>query len=99
VLGDGCLHGQRRLHRLRGIAERGHHRIADGFYHRAVMVAHDRGQQREMLAHHIVGLGVAHPLVERGGTLQVGEEQRHLADARLVTRPQGRGGKEIAEGL
>ena len=52
-----------------------------------------------MLAHDVEGRGIAHPLVERRRALQVGEEQRHLADARLVAGPQGRGSKEIAKDL
>ena len=56
MVGDGGLHGERGPHRVGGIAERGHHRIADGLHHRAVMVAHDGGQQGEMVAHHVVGL-------------------------------------------
>ena len=63
------------------------------------MVAHDRSQQREMLAHDVVCGGIAHPFIERRRALQVGEEQRDLADARIVARPQGRLGEQIAEGL
>ena len=83
----------------RRIAERGHHRVANGLDHRAVVVAHDRSQQREMLSHDVVCSGVAHPLVERRRALQVGEEQRDLADARIVAGPQGRFGEQVAKGL
>ena len=45
-----------------------------------------------MLAHHVEGARIAHPLVERRRAAQVREQQRHLADAGLVARPQGGGG-------
>ena len=52
-----------------------------------------------MLAHHVEGGGIADPLVERGRAAQVGEEQRHLPDRRLVAGPQRRLGEQVAEGL
>ena len=98
-LRDARLHGERRPHRVGRIAERGHHRIADRLDDRTVVVAHDRAQEREMLAHDVEGRGIADPLVERRRAAQVGEQQRDLADRRIVARPQRRLGEQIAKGL
>ncbi len=39
------------------------------------MIADDAGEEGEMLAHHVIGPGIAHPFVERSRALEVGEQE------------------------
>ena len=52
-----------------------------------------------MVAHQMIGGGIADALVERGRALEIGEHQGHLGDGDLIARPQHIAAEEIAEGL
>ena len=54
----------RGAHRLGRIGEGGHDRIADGLDDGAVVLADDRGEKGEMVAHQVIGAGIADRLVE-----------------------------------
>ncbi len=53
-------------HRVRGVAERRHHGVADRLDQRTVMLPHGAGEKGEMIAYQPIGRTVADPLVKRG---------------------------------
>ena len=57
-----------------------HYGVADCFHDGTVMPMGDCVEKREMLPDQGIGIEVSEPLVERGRTLQVSEEERHLPD-------------------
>jgi len=86
-------------HRVGRLGEGGHDRVADGLDDRPPVAADDAAEIGEVLAHQVIGVGVADPLVQRRRPLQVGEHQRDLGDGNLVARMQHRVGEQVAEGL
>ncbi len=52
------------------------------------MSLYPRGQEGEMVAHQVIGGGIAEPVVKLGRALQVGEHDRDVADFRVVARAQ-----------
>src|SRR3546814_4439499 len=75
------LHRQRRAHRRSGIGKGGHDRVAHRLHDGAVLLAHDLGQEGEMLAHQMVGTSVTDPLVERGG-----RSEEHTSELQSLMR-------------
>ena len=63
------------------------------------MVADDRAQPGEMLAHPAERGGLADLLVQGGGARKVAEQHGHPCDADLVAWPQHLVGEQVAEGL
>ena len=98
-IGDMVLDGKRRLHGRGGLGEGRHDSIADGLDDGALVLAHLGGEKGEMIAHQMIGGGIADALVERGRALEIGEHQGHLGDGDLIPRPQHIAAEEIAEGL
>ena len=95
--GDLAAHVERRLHRVGGIEERRHDRIADRLDDRAVVADRHVLQPVEMLLHEREGVQVADPVVERGRALQVGEEKRDVLDAEPLVAADHLGAEEVAE--
>ena len=85
---DLVLDRQHRAHRVGRIAERRHHRVADGFDDKAVVALHPLRQEGEMIAHQAVGGGIAEIVVEFCRALQVGEHDRDAADFDVVAGTQ-----------
>ena len=91
------LDRQHGAHRVGWIVERGHHRIAHGLDDETMVALHPLRQKGEMIAHQMVGGGVAQFLIHLGRALQIGEHDRDPADFDVVARPQELLGTEPAE--
>src|SRR3546814_5068145 len=83
------LFRSRGAHAVGGTVEGGHDGVADGLDDGALVLAHDAGQEREVVAHEVIGAGVADAPVERGRGAEVGEEQRseeHTSELQSLMR-------------
>ncbi len=87
------------LHRLGRGDEGRHDCIADGFDDGAFVVADDFCHEGKVIAHQVIGAGIADRLIERGRALEVAEQQGDAADRDLIARAQHVVGEEVAEGL
>ena len=82
------LHRQYCPHRVGGIVERRHHRVADGLDDEAVVTLHPLRQISEMIAHETIGGGIAKLIVEFGRALQIGEHDGDAADFDIIAGTQ-----------
>ena len=76
----GVAHLQRGGDGAGGIGVGGHDRVADGLHHRTAMADGGLAQPVEMLLDQLEGVEVADALVEGGRALDVGEQDRDVAD-------------------
>src|SRR5258705_8138601 len=76
-----------------------HHGIADGLHDGAPFGSNDLLQQPEMLIDEIEGDEVTDVLIERGGVLEVAEQERQAQDLDALADGERVGPVEIAESL
>jgi len=85
--------------RIRRIKESSHDCIADRLDDRAIVADGHALQLLEMLLHQRESVQVADPVIERGRTFQVGEEERDILDADSFVAADDLGAEKVAEGL
>ena len=73
-------HAQTRHDRMFRPDEGRHHGVADRLHDRALFRGDDFEQRMKMRPHQIEGGEIADPLIERGGALQVREQERQRSD-------------------
>ena len=96
---DGAAHLERRADRERRVRIGGHDRIADGLHDRPAM-AHGRlAQQVEMLLDQLEGVQIADPLIERGRSPDVREQERDVADREALRATDHLGTEQAPERL
>ena len=92
-------HPQARDERMLGPDEGRHHGVADRLHHRALLRGDDLEQRAEMRAHQIERGEIADPFVQRGGALEVGEQERQRGDLQPLIDVEVVGLEDVAEGL
>ena len=92
-------HAQARNDRMFGLDERRHHGIADRFDDGALFRRDDFQQRVEMRAHQIERGEIADPLVQRGRSLQIGEQEGQRRDLEALIDAEIVGLEHVAEGL
>ena len=98
ALGGGA-HVERGGDSVGGVGVGGHDRVADRLHHRTAMADRRLAQPVEMLLHQLVGVEVADALVERGRALDVGEQDRDVADREPLRAADDLGAEQAAKGL
>src|SRR3546814_3345886 len=77
----------------------GHDGVADGLHQGPVVAPHDAAEISEVIAHQVIGGGIADAAVEVGRAPEVGEQQGDARHRHLVARAQHLVREEVAEGL
>ena len=96
---DGVAHVERRGDGAGGVGVGGHDRVADGLHHRAAVAHGGLAQPVEMLLDQLEGVEIADPLVERGRALDVGEQERDVADREALRATDHLGAEQALERL